>query len=77
MSWRTYLVMYFGDNVSTIRDIVEKVEALGFESNIGTADFIYDWHDEAPTKEKIFKLGDKLKRALKGTGAIFNLDSHD
>jgi hypothetical protein len=77
MTWKTYLIMYFGtsDN-SSITEIVQKVEALGFKSAIGPVDFLYEWTSE-PSKEEIFSLGDKLKKTLHGTGTIFNLDTHD
>lgn len=76
MGWKTYLVMYFGANGIKITDIVKKVEVLWFEAALGPADFEYSWK-EAPGKEKVFELGDKLTEALKGTGVMFNLDTHD
>ena len=78
MSWKTYLVMYFGTNNGvSIKEIVQKVESLGFESAIGPVDFLYDWRDKQPSKENIFELANKLKKVLKDTGTIFNLDTHD
>ena len=78
MSWKTYLVMYFGsDGNISVNEIVKKVESLGFVSTIGPVDFLYDWKNKTPSKEDIFELADKLKKTLQGTGTIFNLDTHD
>ena len=75
MAWKTYLVMYFNGD-EKITDIVKKVEALGFHSALGPVDFEFQWEAE-PTKDQVFELCDKLCGALKGTGAIFNIDTHD
>ncbi len=76
--WKTYLIMYFGTN-GTIgaTEIAERLEELGFETTFGSVDFIYNWRDEKPTKEKILAIGDKVTEILKGSGAVFNLDTHD
>ena len=78
MAWKTYLVMYFGtDGNISIDEIVQKVESLGFVSAIGPVDFVFDWENKTPTKRDIFELATKLREVLKGTGTIFNLDTHD
>ena len=77
MVWKTHLILYFeSENDCSIADIVKRVEDLGFRSGLGPVYFELEWKTE-PTKEQIFELGDKLKKALKGTGTIFNLDTHD
>ena len=76
MGWITYLVMYFGSSGMKITDIVKKVENLGFKAALGPVDFVFEWK-KAPNKEEVFNLGDRLAEALKGTGVIFNLDTHD
>jgi len=78
MGWKTYLIMYFGTNGnSSMSEVVEKVEKLGFRSVLGPADFIYEWNGDEPDKEKIFELGNKLLEELKGSNVTFNLDTHD
>lgn len=76
MVWQTYLVMYFGTNGVGPSEIAKRVEKLGFKSFFGSVDFIYEW-EEMPTKEQVLKLGDELTKILKGSGAVFNLDTHD
>lgn len=77
MSWKTYLVMYFGDKGFLVTDIVKKVEDLGFSAALGPADFLFDWKNKTPGKKDVFELADKLTKVLKGTGVMFNLDTHD
>lgn len=76
MGWRTYLVMYFGTKGVGATEIGRRVESLGFKTTFGSVDFIYEWQDK-PTKEQVLALGDKLCEALKDSGAVFNLDTHD
>ena len=75
MTWKTYLVMYFGSE-SKMSEVIEKVELVGFETTFGPVDFVYEWSHK-PTKEQILKLGDNLSTALKGTGIVFNIDTHE
>lgn len=75
MAWKTYLVLHFGTKVP-MSDILKKVESTGFQTTLGPVDFIHQWQKE-PKKEDIAKLGDKLVLALKDTGCVFNLDTHD
>ncbi|MEM3154870.1 MAG: hypothetical protein QW165_04890 [Candidatus Woesearchaeota archaeon] len=77
MGWKTHLVMYFGTRGVDASEIAKRVEALGFETHFGSVDFIYQWGDSKPSKEQVLALGDKIVAALKDTGAVFNLDTHD
>ena len=76
MVWKTYLIMYFraGGKAS---EIIKKVESVGFKTTFGPVDFIYEWGKNRPTKEQVLKLADKLSEALKDTGAMFNIDTHE
>ena len=76
MALKTYLVMYFGTKEVGVAEIARRVEDLGFKTTFGSVDFEYIWNKQ-PTKEEVFSLGDKLVKALKDTGAVFNLDTHD
>ena len=73
---KTFLVMYFGTKVPA-STIAQRLEKLGFETTYGPYDFIYDWGKKTPSKDHILKLGDQVVEALKDSGAVFNLDTHD
>ncbi|MDP1695458.1 MAG: hypothetical protein Q8L29_00935 [archaeon] len=77
MGWRTYLVMYFGTNGVKTSEIAKKLSKLGFVTKLGGVDFIYEWNDKQPTKEDALGLGDRVADVLAGSGAVFNLDTHD
>lgn len=78
MGYKTYLVMFFGTNGDLdLKEIVKRVEKLGFESSMGPVDFVYDWKDKKPTKQEIFEIGNKLLKDLKGANVSFNLDTHN
>jgi len=77
MGWKTYLVMYFGtDGGVSASEIAKRLESAGFTTTFGPVDFVHDWA-EKPTKEEILSIGDKVVEALKDSGAVFNLDTHD
>jgi len=68
--------MYFRAGDEKASDVVKKVESVGFECTVGPIDFIYQWKKE-PTKTEILNLADKLTTALRGTGVMFNIDTHN
>lgn len=76
MAWKTYLVMYFNAGKAKASEVVKGVESVGFETNFGPVDFAYTWESK-PTKEQVLELADKLTEALKESGAIFNIDTHE
>lgn len=76
MAWRTYLVMYFGTGDISPSQIEKKITSIGFKGAFGPVDFFYEWQIK-PSKEQVFALADKVAKALNGSGAVFNLDTHD
>jgi len=77
MVWKTFLVMYFGTNGVNPSEIVHRIEKLGFATQFGPYDFVFDWKNKEPSKSEVLALGDKVCTALKDSGAVFNLDTHD
>jgi len=75
MAWKTQLILYIGTE-APLSEVVSRVEKLGFKSQLGPVDFAFEWPQQ-PTREQVFELGDKLTTTLKGTGAIFNIDTHE
>jgi len=76
MAWKTYLIIHFGTNDKKPTDIAKALEELGFDTTFGSVDFVHQWK-EKPNKEQVLELGDKISEALKGSGAVFNLDTHE
>jgi hypothetical protein len=77
MAWKTYLVIYFGTENGKPSETAKKIESLGFVTTFGPVDFIYDWGSTQPTKEQVLALADKISLTLRGTGSVFNIDTHD
>jgi len=78
MSWKTYLVMYFGtDGGVSASEIAKRLESAGFTTTFGPVDFVHEWADKKPTKDEILAIGDRVVEVLKDSGAVFNLDTHD
>lgn len=76
MAWKTHLIMYFGTKGISASEIASRLEKIGFETFFGSVDFVHNW-TEQPSKEQVLALGDKVAEALKDSGAVFNLDTHD
>jgi len=76
-TWKTFLILYFGDKGVKPTDITKKINGIGFETRLGTFDFSYNWGEKEPSKESILALGDKVADTVKDTGIIFALDTHD
>ena len=50
--WKTHLVLHFGTkNNKKPSEIAEDLKKIGFESSLGTVDFVYDWQEKQPSKE--------------------------
>ena len=76
MTFKTYLVVYFGTNGIGPSEIARLIEGLGFKTLFGPYDFAHPWNRE-PSKSEILALGDRVQTALQGTGSVFNLDTHE
>jgi len=77
MGWKTYLILYFGTVGRRPSEIERSLIGIGFETNIGSVDFVYHWGENKPSKDQILKLADKIVEVLKGSGVMFNIDTHD
>lgn len=73
---KTFLIVYFGTTGAKASEVAKKLEKLGFKTTYGPYDFIYDWNKN-PSTDDILALGDRIVDALKGSGAVFNLDTHE
>jgi len=76
MVWKTYLIIHIGTEGKKPTEIAKLLEGLGFEATLGPTDFFYNWPKQ-PTKTDVLKLGDRIVDVLKGSGSVFNLDTHN
>jgi len=76
-TWKTHLVLHFGTkNNKKPSEIADELNKLGFDSSLGTVDFVYEWQKRNPSKEDVLELADKVSEILEDTGSVFNLDTH-
>ena len=74
---KTYLKIFFSSEGVSPSEVKTQLMNMGFKATKGNYDFVYDWKGKKPSKGEILSLGDKVVKALEGSGAIFNLDTHD
>ena len=72
---QTYLVVWFNsDGNHKPSDITERLLSMGFRPVEGHYDFVYEWDSNADLNE-IIKFGDQVQNTLKGSGALFKLET--
>lgn len=76
MAWKTYLILHFGTEGKKPTEVGAALESVGFAANLGAVDYVYEWPSE-PNKDQILELADRVAEAIKGSGAVFNIDTQD
>ncbi|MEA2054910.1 MAG: hypothetical protein U9O96_07405 [Candidatus Thermoplasmatota archaeon] len=71
---KTYLSITFNSEGASPSEIRNCLMELGLEATRGNYDFIYKW-DKEPDVDMLLLLADKIHTALKGTGAMFSLET--
>ena len=57
---------------SMASDITERLKNLGFETSMGSHDFVYTWKDKDIAPTEVIKFVDKVQNQLKGMGVRFS-----
>ncbi|MFP4169429.1 MAG: hypothetical protein ACLFPN_00890 [Methanomassiliicoccales archaeon] len=70
----TYLTVTFNSDGERPSRVMEALHNLGFEVTTGSRDCVYRWDDRATVEEALY-LADKVHATLKGTGALFKLET--
>ena len=71
---KTYLTIVFSSDGETPSIIRDRFMNLGIQVTQGSHDFNYVW-DKEPDVDELLMLADKIFIALKGTGALFSLET--
>ena len=71
---KTYLVLFFNSEGADPTEVMDKANALGFETVVGAHDLVYEWEDE-PSDSDILDLGTKVNKSLKGCNVFFKLET--
>jgi len=57
---------------SLASEITEKLKNLGFETSLGSHDFVFTWKDKDIAPSEVIKFVDKVQTQLKGMGVRFS-----
>ena len=71
---KTYLSLMINTDSCLPSEITNKLEVLGFETSLGSHDFVYTWKDEV-THEHVVSFIDRVQQELKGMNVRFNVTS--
>ena len=69
---KTYLSIMISSEGSLASEITEKLRNLGFETSLGSHDFVYTWKDKEIVPNDVIKFVDKVQTQLKGMGVRFS-----
>lgn len=71
---KTYLIVWFNSEGAKPSDITERLLSMGFQPVEGEYDYLYNW-DSQTNIDEIIKFGDQVQNTLKGSGALFKLET--
>ena len=71
---KTYLIVWFNSEGAKPSDRTERLLSMGFQPVEGEYDYLYNWDSHAAIEE-IIKFGDQVQNTLKGSGALFKLET--
>jgi hypothetical protein len=69
---KTYLSLMISSEGSLASEITQKLRNLGFNTNLGSHDFVYDWKDRDVAPAEVINFVDRVQGQLKGMGVRFS-----
>ena len=70
---KTYVTVSFSSEGGAASLVWEKLADMGFETTIGSHDFMYDWKDKDPSPAEILNFIDRIQTKLKGQNIRINV----
>ena len=70
---KTYLSIIISSEGGKASEITKKICNMGFETEMGSHDFVYDWKKAEVTHSEVTKLVDNVQENLKGMNVKFNI----
>ena len=71
---KTYLVVWFNSDGAKPSNITERLLSMGFRPQEGQYDYVYEWDTNASVQD-ILKIGDQVQHTLRGSSALFKLET--
>ena len=72
---KTYISIFLSTEGDRASNITEKLTNMGFETTLGSHDFVYDWKNKEVTPTEVINFVDKVQNHLKGTNVRFNIST--
>ena len=69
---RTYLTVTLSSEGGKASVITEQLAELGFETTLGSHDFVYDWKDKTISADQVINFIDKIQARLKGMQVLIS-----
>jgi hypothetical protein len=63
---RTFVMVTFSSEGGSASQVVNRLMDMGFETNLGTHDFVYHWGKKDVSEQAVIELVDKVQNKLKG-----------
>ena len=63
---RTFVMVTFSSEGGAASQVVNRLIDMGFETNLGTHDFVYHWNKDDFSDEAVIGLVDRVQSKLKG-----------
>jgi hypothetical protein len=71
---KSYVTLIFSSEGARPSEIKERLLQLGLKAVKGNYDFVYEW-DREPDIDTLLWFADKIQSVLKGTGAMFSIET--
>jgi hypothetical protein len=72
---KTYISIFISSEGSKASRITEILCDMGFETTLGSHDFVYDWKNKEVTPTEVINFVDKVQNHLKGMNVRFSIST--
>lgn len=69
---RTYITVTLSSEGGKASEITEMLGELGFQTTLGSHDFVYDWKDKTVSADMVINFIDKVQSKLKGMNVLIS-----
>jgi hypothetical protein len=69
---RTYITVTISSEGAKASEINQKFGELGFNSTLGSHDFVYDWKDKNLSADQVINFIDSVQTKLKGMNVMIS-----
>jgi len=67
---RTFVVVTFSSEGGSASQVVNRLLDMGFETTLGSHDFVYHWGKKDVTEDEVIQLVEKVQRKLNGMNVM-------